>query len=86
MARKVRDPCSPCSSSAVMTVAGLRIIVVAMDSNFYPTLTQVWPVLLLVLICYSAYLTRLRRQQRPLRREDPTGVWFWTKPAFALTH
>ena len=52
----------------------------ALESNFYPTLAQVLPVLLLALIWDSAYLVRLRRQQRPKRREQPEGVWFWTKP------
>ena len=51
-----------------------------LTSNFYPTLAQVLPVLLLALIWDSAYLIRLRRQRRPLRRDDPAGVWFWTKP------
>lgn len=66
-----------------MTIADIGLIVVRMSSftsNFYPTLVQVLPVLLLALIWDSAYLTRLRRQQRPLRRDDPAGVWFWTKP------
>ena len=52
----------------------------SLTSNFYPTLAQVLPVLLLALIWDSAYLIRLRRQRRPLRRDDPAGVWFWTKP------
>jgi len=51
-----------------------------LDSNFYPTLAQVLPVLLLALVWDSAYLVRLRHQQRPSRRNDPAGVWFWTKP------
>jgi hypothetical protein len=59
-----------------------------LTSNFYPTLAQVLPVLLLALIWDSAYLVRLRRQRRPSRRNDPAGVWFWTKPrvrAYILT-
>jgi hypothetical protein len=51
-----------------------------LTSNFYPTLAQVLPVLLLAFIWDSAYLERLRDQRRPLRRDDPSGVWFWTKP------
>jgi hypothetical protein len=53
-------------------------------NNFYPTLAQVLPVLLLALVWDSAYLIRLRRQQRPLRRGNPAGVWFWTKPRVRL--
>jgi hypothetical protein len=56
-----------------------------LTGNFYPTLAQVLPVLLLALIWDSAYLIRLRRQRRPLRRDDPAGVWFWTNPEYALT-
>ncbi len=52
----------------------------ALESNFYPTLAQVLPVLLLALIWDSAYLVRLRHQQRLPRHSDPAGVWFWTKP------
>jgi hypothetical protein len=43
-------------------------------------MAQVLPVLLLALLWDSDYLSRLRRQQRPSRRVDPAGVWFWTKP------
>lgn len=59
-----------------------------MNAGFYETLAQVLPVLLLALIWDSAYLQRLRRQQRPPRRLDPDGVYFWTKPrvrAYTLT-
>jgi hypothetical protein len=49
-------------------------------SNFYATLAQVLPLLLLALIWDSDYLVRLRGQRRPRRRSDPAGVWFWTKP------
>ena len=52
----------------------------SLTSSFYPTMAQVLPVLLLALIWDSAYLTRLSREQRPLRRDDAAGVWFWTKP------
>jgi hypothetical protein len=48
--------------------------------NFYATLAQVFPVLLLALMWDSAYLVRLRHQRRPHRRTAPGGVWFWTKP------
>jgi hypothetical protein len=50
-----------------------------MTSNFYATLAQVLPVLLLALMWDSAFLVRLRRQQRLPRRVDPGGVRFWTK-------
>jgi hypothetical protein len=59
-----------------------------MTGNFYATLAQVLPLLLLALIWDSEYLIRLRGQRRPLRRSDPAGVWFWTKPrvrAYTLT-
>jgi hypothetical protein len=52
----------------------------AMAGNFYSTLAQVLPVLLLALMWDSAYLVRLRQQRRPPRRADPAGVLFWTKP------
>jgi hypothetical protein len=58
-----------------------------MASDFYTTMAQVFPLLLLALIWDSSFLDRLRRQQRRLRRVDPEGVWFWTKPrvrAFTL--
>jgi hypothetical protein len=48
--------------------------------DFYATMAQVLPVLLLTLVWDANYLRRLRDQARPLRRDDPTGVWFWTKP------
>jgi hypothetical protein len=51
-----------------------------MASNFYATLAQVLPLLLLALMWDSAFLVRLRRQRRLPRRVDPAGVWFWTKP------
>jgi hypothetical protein len=50
------------------------------NAGFYETLAQVLPVLLLALIWDSAYLQRLRRQQRLPRRTHPGGVYFWTKP------
>lgn len=52
-----------------------------MYRDFYSTLAQVLPVLLLALVWDSRYLERLRKQARRLRRDDPAaGVWFWTKP------
>lgn len=52
-----------------------------MDRDFYATMAQVLPVLLLALVWDSGYLRRLRQEVRRSRREDPTnGVWFWTKP------
>jgi hypothetical protein len=58
----------------------MALMMSALTTNFYPTLAQVLPVLMLALIWDSAYLMRLRRQRRPLRRDDPAGVFFWTKP------
>jgi hypothetical protein len=52
----------------------------SMDRDFYTTLAQVLPVLLLALMFDSGYLERLRKQSRPARRHDPSGVLFWTKP------
>jgi hypothetical protein len=50
------------------------------DENFYATLAQVLPLLLLALIWDSGYLTRLRSQQRLPKKVDSAGVRFWTKP------
>ncbi|WP_165964368.1 hypothetical protein [Actinomadura sp. KC216] len=48
--------------------------------EFYTTIAQVFPVLLLALLWDSQYLENLRVRPRPSRREDPVnGVWFWTK-------
>lgn len=51
----------------------------ALKINFYMTLAQVLPVLLLAFVWDSAYLQRLRHQRRPLQRSDLAGVWFWIK-------
>jgi hypothetical protein len=51
-----------------------------LNRDFYSTMAQVLPVLLLALMWDSNYLQRLRTQPRPSRRVDPAGVWFWTKP------
>lgn len=60
-----------------------------MPRDFYATMAQVLPVLLLALVWESRYLESLSGQQRRLRRDDPVnGVWFWTKPrvrAYAIT-
>jgi hypothetical protein len=49
--------------------------------DFYGTVAQVLPVLLLAWVFDSGYLDRLRGQRRSLRRDDPAaGVLFWTKP------
>jgi hypothetical protein len=49
-------------------------------SNFYPTLAQVFPLLLLAVVWDSGFLERLRRQRRLPRKEDPVeGVRFWSK-------
>ncbi|MFD0899793.1 hypothetical protein [Actinomadura sediminis] len=48
--------------------------------EFYTTLAQVFPVLLLALLWDSRYLERLREQERRSRDADPVdGVRFWTK-------
>jgi hypothetical protein len=51
-----------------------------MAGNFYSTLAQVLPLLLLAFIWDSGFLARLRRQRRLPRHVDPAGVRFWTKP------
>lgn len=51
-----------------------------MFGNYYATVAQVLPVLLLAFLWDSGFLQRLRDQRRPTRRTDPHGVWFWTKP------
>lgn len=55
-----------------------------MNRDFYATMAQVLPVLLLALMWDSNYLQRVRGQSRRLRRDDPGGVWFWTKPRVRL--
>lgn len=52
--------------------------------NFYATLAQVLPLLLLAFIWDSGFLVRLRQQRRLPRRADPTGVRFWTKPRVCI--
>ena len=48
--------------------------------DFYATMAQVFPVLMLAIVWESAYLDRLRSKPRRTRREDPaSGVRFWTK-------
>jgi len=49
-----------------------------MHDDFYTTLAQVLPVLLLAFIWDSAYLERLRGQERRTRGQDPRAVRFWT--------
>jgi len=52
-----------------------------MAGNFYPTLAQVFPLLLLAVVWDSGFLERLRRQRRLPKKEDPAeGVRFWSKP------
>ena len=57
----------------------------SLTSNFYPTLAQVLPVLLLALIWDSAYLMRLRRQRRPLRRMTRPASGSGPSPGCAST-
>jgi hypothetical protein len=57
-------------------------------TDFYTTMAQVLPLLLLALLWDSSFLARLRGQRRLSRRVDPAGVLFWTKPrvrAYTLT-
>jgi hypothetical protein len=49
-------------------------------SDYYTTMAQILPLLLLALIWDSSFLDRLRGQPRRPRRVDPSGVLFWTKP------
>ncbi|MFI5836350.1 hypothetical protein ACIA5A_22005 [Micromonospora sp. NPDC051300] len=51
-----------------------------MVPDLYATAAQVLPVLLLALIWESRFLERLGEQNRRLRRDDPGGVLFWTRP------
>lgn len=51
-----------------------------MFRDFYATMAQVFPVLLLAFAWESRYLEKLKTQTRRPRRIDPSGVWFWTKP------
>jgi hypothetical protein len=57
-----------------------RKAVLPVASDYYTTIAQVLPLLLLALIWDSSFLDRLRGQRRPSRRVDPSGVLFWTKP------
>src|SRR5262245_8539683 len=51
-----------------------------MPRDFYATVAQVLPVLLLALVFESRHLERIRNERRQLRHEDPAnGVRFWTK-------
>ncbi|MFG6198191.1 hypothetical protein [Nonomuraea sp. JJY05] len=51
-----------------------------MVRDFYATLAQVLPVLLLAFVWDSGYLARLGNQERHHRRHDSAhGVRFWTK-------
>jgi hypothetical protein len=48
--------------------------------EFYTTIAQIYPVLLLALLWDSRYLENLHTQPRPSRQQDPVnGVRFWTK-------
>jgi hypothetical protein len=51
-----------------------------MKDNFYSTLAQVLPLLLLAFIWDSGFLARLRQQRRLPKKVDPSGVRFWFKP------
>lgn len=50
------------------------------SGDFYDTVAQVFPLLLLALLWDSAFLERLRAQQRVRGASGPGGVRFWTKP------
>jgi hypothetical protein len=52
-----------------------------MPRDFYATIAQVLPVLLLALVFESRYLDRTRIRRAVSRTDDPVaGVRFWTKP------
>jgi hypothetical protein len=56
--------------------------------DFYATMAQVFPVLLLAFVWESQFLERISHEARRTRRLDPSGVLFWTKPrvrAYLLT-
>jgi hypothetical protein len=48
--------------------------------DFYATMAQVFPVLLLAFVWESRFLERISHEARRTRRHDPSGVLFWTKP------
>jgi len=49
--------------------------------DFYATMAQVLPVVVLALVWESKYLERLASKPRLRRRDDPVnGVRFWLKP------
>lgn len=50
-----------------------------MNRDFYSTIAQVLPVLLLALMWDSNYLNQLRKRPQCSRGMDPAGVLFWTK-------
>jgi hypothetical protein len=55
------------------------------ERDFYATMAQVLPVVLLALVWDSGYLHRLGQETRRLRRDDPVnGVRFWTKKRVRL--
>jgi hypothetical protein len=61
---------------------GHSVKVTSVHSDFYTTMAQVLPLLLLALIWNSAYLERLRGQRRRWRSKDPSErVLIWAKPA-----
>jgi hypothetical protein len=49
-------------------------------NDFYSTVAAVMPIVLLALVWDSELLRRLPSQNRTLRRIDPGGVHFWTRP------
>jgi hypothetical protein len=51
-----------------------------MYRDFYATMAQVFPVLLLAFVWESRFLERISHEARLTRRHDPSGVLFWTKP------
>jgi hypothetical protein len=53
--------------------------VIGVYRDFYATMAQVLPVLLLALVWDSDYLRRLQKQNRALRGSGTDGVRFWTK-------
>jgi hypothetical protein len=64
----------------MVPLGGPNVSVEKVHADFYTTLAEVLPLLLLAFIWDSGFLARLRSQHRPLRSAGAGGVRFWTKP------
>lgn len=77
------DPPSWTEFDAVRDHCGLDLDggAAIMDRDFYATMAQVLPILLLALVFDSGYLKRLRDEKRQRRKKGQAGgVLFWTPP------